>query len=119
MTEVTIKYLEHGFPFQATEGSSLKGRFLLDSAQEAQLSTLQEQEPEDWHLDSAGERLPPDRLFQLSPWSLQTSTGDVKLLCRWLNIKTGEAMFQVSSEYGGELFAWLRDPRGTGADTST
>lgn len=87
----------------------LEGIFLLNAKQKAQLRRLVESESEDWYFDRIGERLPPDRLFQVSPWSIETAQGPIKILNRSLDLETGEALFNIPDTYCGEWFSWPRD----------
>lgn len=82
---------------------------MLNAEQKAQLRKLLESEPEYWYLDRNGERLPSEQLFEASPWSMQTSEGVVKILNRFLNLETGDAIFNVPETYAGEWFRWLRN----------
>lgn len=100
-------YGTHRFEFMPTLGT-LRGSLVLSPAQKADLCALEDAAPEHWYLDSNGERLPPDRLFELSPWHIETPGGKIKILNRLLNPETGEAWFNVADTYGGESFLWLR-----------
>lgn len=99
-----VRYGDVQFYFEQTDADTLAGYLKIDEEQEKLLATLVASEKEDWCLDKSGERLPPDELFSLSPWSIETSSGSVKLLNRVLNIKTGEALFSTQDTYGGEFF---------------
>jgi len=69
------------------------------------LTSLLASELEDWYLDANGERLPSEQLFALSPWSAATRDGIIKLVCRFIDLKTGEVIFSVPETYGGEFFS--------------
>lgn len=103
-----VRYDHTDFEFEPRESGKLAGRLKLNGRQQKLLTALVESEKEDWYLNSNGERLVPDELFSLSPWSIETRKGRVKLLNRLLNIHTGEALFSTPDTYGGELFSYLR-----------
>lgn len=96
------------FEFRPTS-SPLKGVLVLDAEQRAELRKLVESEPEDWYLDRTGERLPPEQLFEASPWTMETAAGAIKILSRFLDLETGDATFNVPDTYAGEWSRWLRD----------
>lgn len=89
--------------------SRFQGVLVLNPERRTELRKLVESEPEDWYLDRTGERLPPDQLFDASPWSMETAQGSIKILNRFLDLETGEAAFNVPDTYTGEWFRWLRD----------
>lgn len=100
----------HPFEFEPNEGDiSLSGKLLLDNESRRLLRHLLKREGDDWYLDEDGERLDSDALFEKSPWSMESSSGKaVKLLCRILNIQTGDIHLSTPDTYGGELFKWVR-----------
>jgi hypothetical protein len=104
--------LYRGRAFEAHSDGRFQVSLLLTREQKVELGNLIESEEEDWYLDENGERLPAEVLFQKSPWSVATGGGQYqKILCRFLNLETGEAMFSVPSMYGGEFHDWLRSQR--------
>lgn len=100
-----VRYGDAHFDFEQTESGTLTGFLKLNKEQKKLLAALVASEEEDWYLDTNGERLPSDELFSLSPWSLETTNGQVKLLNRLLNIDTGEALFSTQETYGGNFFS--------------
>ena len=72
-----IRFHEHSFEFELKSGASFAGHFRLSEDEKTLLAKLETAEPEDWYLDSNGERLPPNELFSLTPWSAETSSGQV------------------------------------------
>lgn len=103
-----VYYQEHAFEFEPSAGAVFTGRLVLNDHHRRILATLLEAEDEFWYLDADGERLSPERLFALSPWSCRGPEGDFKLLCRSLDLLNGSVMFNTSEEYDGELFRWMR-----------
>jgi hypothetical protein len=109
---LSLLYREYEFRFELLPGGLLHGRLLLSQEQREKLRNLVEAEEEDCYLDQKGERLPAEVLFEKSPWSLSSPDGQrLKILGRFLNIETGEAMFSEPSTYGGESHDWLRSAR--------
>lgn len=102
-----LTHSKQPFEFSFT-GSGLNGVLVLNSDQSAELRKLVDAEPEDWYLDRTGERLPPDKLFEASPWAMETVEGPIKILNRLLNLETGEAAFNVPDTYAGEWHRWIR-----------
>jgi hypothetical protein len=105
---VEVHYHEHVFEFEPSPGEAFVGRLVLDDRRRDLLAALRAAEDECWYLDDEGERLPPDRLFALSPWSCPGPAGPVKLLCRFLDLRDGSARFNTPELYGGEWFRWMR-----------
>ena len=106
-TVLRLLYRERAF--EALADGCLQVSLLLTPKQKVELGIHIESEREDWYLDENGERLPAEVLFQRSPWSVATGEGQcLKILCRFLNLETGEAIFSAPSTYGGEFHDWLR-----------
>ena len=103
-----VHYHEHVFEFEPSLGERFAGRLILDDSRRELLAALTAAEDECWCLDDDGERLPADRLFDLTPWSCPGQAGPVKLLCRFLDLRDGSARFNTPDMYGGELFRWMR-----------
>lgn len=109
-----IKYKEHLFDFETDSDDSLIGRIALSQKNRELLTRLLDEESEiEWYLDDNGERLPEDRLFALSPWSLIEASSSVKLLCRSMNIIDGSAHFQKQETYLGEVSDYVRQKNQT------
>ena len=96
-----LKYADLEIEFDSLADGSLSGRLLLRDEQMNQLKAYLAKEPEDWALDRDGERLPVDQLFALSLWSWKRPGGDEKILNRFINIATGEALFSTRDTYAG------------------
>ena len=108
-----LKYRDIEFEFDCPADVPLSGRLRLTEQQRNRLRSLLEGESDDWGLDANGERLPAEQLFSLSPWSREISAGvSEKLLQRFINLHTGEALFSTSATYGGEAFTFLRKEDG-------
>jgi hypothetical protein len=104
-----LHYRDHSFEFVEISGSMLERRFILDAGQMERLGRLHQSEPEEWCIDKNGDRLPPDRLFELSPWSWNGPNGTVKLLARFINFNDGTAIFSTPDNYQGGLFDWMQN----------
>ena len=106
---LALLYRDHEFKFELLQEDLLHGHLVLSDGQQEALRRLVEEECEDWYLDQHGERLVAEALFEKSPWSLVNAGGyRLKVLGRFLDIETGEAMFSAPSTYGGEFHGWLR-----------
>jgi hypothetical protein len=104
-----LHYREHAFSYERFPGELLDGRLLLEAGQKELLTRLIESEDECWYLDAAGERLPAEQLFALSPWRWLSPAGTVMLLCRILDLRDGRALFSTPESYlEGGLHDWLR-----------
>ncbi|MEH2370539.1 MULTISPECIES: hypothetical protein [Nostoc] len=103
-----VYYQQHVFSFVLSPGDSFDGHLVLDNRHKQLLAGLLAAEDECWYLDENGERLPSEQLFALSPWSYLTPTGPIKLLCRFLDLRDGRAMFSTSESYLERgLYDWL------------
>jgi hypothetical protein len=108
-----LKYRNIEFEFECPAHGPLSGRLCLNERHRNLLRSLLESEPEDWYLDANGERLPAEQLFSLSPWSREISSGiSEKLLQRFINLDTGEALFSTSATCGEDTFTFLREDGG-------
>ena len=47
----------------------------------------------------------------MSPWQYVGQNGTVKLLCRWLNLTDGSAIFDVPESYFGELCDYVYESK--------
>jgi hypothetical protein len=102
-----VFYREHVFTFEPSTESPLKGRLRLDDQSRALLARLIESEEDDWYLDRDGERLPAEKLFLHTPWSLASPKGRVGLLCRFIDYRDGSVLFDALDTYLGEMHAFL------------
>ncbi len=89
----------------------ITGHLRLSEEERGKLLRLTEAEDEFWYLDENGERLESKALFQASPWSFDGPDGNIKLLCRFQNIKSGEVWFDTEEGYPGELYKWVREQK--------
>jgi hypothetical protein len=96
------------FEFVPDNSTSFRGHLVLDAAKKELLLDLVESQDETWCLNSHGERLPEELLFERSPWSLNAPERNMKILNRWLDLETGEVIFSTPETYGGESFSWVR-----------
>ena len=94
-TGMLIRYHEHGFEFRNERPGLFRGLLLLNAEEQKLLRELREGESDDWYLDDDGYRLDAEQLFARSPWAWDSPSGTVKLLCRYLNLNTGEAWFST------------------------
>jgi hypothetical protein len=102
-----VYYQNHPFRFEQSRGDSMTGQLLLDQTQRNMLAALLDAQDETWGLDRDGMRLPEDQLFALSPWSVATRAGHLKLLCRFIDISTGSVMFNTPDSYPGDTSSWV------------
>jgi hypothetical protein len=110
---VVLHYQDRPFKYEPSPDDLFVGRFVLDDDERAWLERMDE-ENDCWYLDDDGERLPPDELFAASPWSWRSPSGVVKLMQRFWDHKTGETRFNTPDTYFGELYDWVRKPKGEG-----
>lgn len=103
-----VHYRGHLFEFKPSAGEGYTGRLVLDERQQRLLIKLTDAESDDWYLDADGERRPAEELFARSPWSTPGPAGPIKLLCRWLDVRNGTAIYDTPDLYSGELFRWVR-----------
>ncbi len=101
-----LKYREHEFKFVPLSDDLLIGRFILTPVEQKLLRALLEAEAEDNSEAQAGEKPSPEQLFARSPWSFNGPTGPVKIINRYINLETGEAIFSQAPANAGEMFAW-------------
>jgi hypothetical protein len=112
---VKLKFYGEEFPFELISRSATSIKCLLKHSEETRqrygelcdAEEVREEEEGPWYLDSHGERLESEELFQASPWALETPEGEIKLLSR-IEEGNGEILFNMPEGYGGELFKWLR-----------
>ena len=104
---------EQGFDFECSSSTDLAGILHASQGQRDWLNERERREDESeqqpWYLDADGERLPPEVLFERSPWSIETASGKVKVLLRLFDHGTREARFDLPDAYLGEWFAWMRE----------
>jgi hypothetical protein len=107
---VIIKFEDKEFEFVPIEIDeySINGHFQNDIQTQKCIESIEDSLEDDWYLDENGERLEDAPLFSASPWSVSAPFGEVKLLRRFYDLKSGEAFFSTQQGYGGELFKWLR-----------
>jgi hypothetical protein len=103
---VELHYRDRPFKYAPSPDNFFEGR-LLFCDEEWDWLAKRDEEDDGWYLDGEGERLPPDRLLEASPWSWRSPSGTVKLLCRWLD-RDGRARFNTADTYPGELYDWVR-----------
>ena len=90
------------------EDGWLTGSIRLDDSKRSALRRTLADETE-WCLDENGERLESTDLFGQSPWAaVNSQSADTKLLCRFLDIETGQIKLNTPEGYVGELFDWVR-----------
>ncbi|WP_444902876.1 hypothetical protein ACJJH9_06920 [Microbulbifer sp. DLAB2-AF] len=108
---MNIKYHDVEFSLEIEEIDEyiIQGRLILDPDKEKIFRKLHEAESESWYLSKNGERLESEELFEASPWKFNSPNGEVKLLCRFHDMYTGEIRFNTQDGYGGELFKWVRE----------
>jgi hypothetical protein len=101
-----LKYHNEDFSFVSKESDEygIKGFLILSEEQKNRIAQLEEAEDENWYLDDEGERLGSKALFSASPWSISGPSGEIKLLCRFRDNKSGEIWLNTEEGYLGELF---------------
>lgn len=108
---MVLHYQNRPFKYEPSPDDLFVGRLVLDDDERAWLERVDE-ENDCWYLDDDGERLPPGELFEASPWSWQSPSGVVKLMQRFFDYKTGDTRFDTPDAYFGELYDWVRKPKG-------
>lgn len=103
-----IYYRDHAFIFEASTESPWTGRLHLNDQSRTLLAELIKSEDDNWCLGGDGERLPAEKLFLSTPWSVAFPQGRVGLICRFIDLRDGSALFNAPDTYLGELHAGLR-----------
>lgn len=96
-----IYYRDHAFIFEPSTQSPWIGRLRLDDQSRTLLAGLIESDDDDWCLDDDGERLPAERLFLSTPWSVTSPHGRMGLICRFIDLRDGSALFNIPDTYLG------------------
>ncbi|QNK01355.1 hypothetical protein [Dyella telluris] len=97
-----VYYRGHAFIFEPSTESPWKGRLRLDDQSHALLARLIDSEDDDWCLDGDGERLPAEKLFLSTPWSVKSPQGRVGLICRFIDHRDGSVVFSTPDTYLGD-----------------